>query len=71
LTYASYNSGVMPGIVGNVVTWNMPELSLFGRCDFMLVVNTPAGAQIGDQFAVTLALTSAGLEANPAEIPTI
>jgi hypothetical protein len=33
----------------------------------MLVVNTPAGAQIGDQFAVTLALMSAGLEANPAD----
>jgi len=67
LTYASDTSGLPPIVAGNSVRWNPPDLWFMDRQEFLLYVQVPGTATIGTPLPVTLTLTSAGPEANPAD----
>lgn len=63
LTYHSDSSGFTPMIIGNTITWNLPDLSFLSKRFFNLSVNVPAGG-LGQKFPVTLQIASAGPEDN-------
>jgi hypothetical protein len=67
LTYAADTSGLTPVVAGNNVRWNLPDLFFMDRREFRLYVQVPSTATIGTHLPVTLTLTSAGPEANPAD----
>jgi len=67
LTYAADTSGLTPVVAGNSVRWNPPDLWFMDRRDFRLYVQVPSTVTIGTHLPVTMALTSAGPELNPAD----
>ncbi|NCT22359.1 hypothetical protein GW781_14550, partial [bacterium] len=67
LTYVSDTSGVVPTVIGNDVTWNLPDMGFLESHDFTLYVGVPSGATIGTRYPVTLTLASDGPEANTSD----
>jgi len=67
LAYVSDTAGVTPTVSGQNVTWHLPDLGLLESRAFQLAVQLPAGAPLGASFPITLTLTSAGPEVNPAD----
>jgi hypothetical protein len=67
LTYAGDTSGIAPTITGPVVTWNLPNVPTLGFDTFKLYAQVPAGDPVGTLHTVTLNLTSAQPDVNPAD----
>jgi hypothetical protein len=67
LTYQGDSSGVTPVVSGNTVTWNFPNLAFLENRSFNLYVDLPAVSPIGTSYPITMNLSSAGPEANPAD----
>jgi len=67
LAYVSDTAGVTPTVSGQNVTWHLPDLGMLESRTFQLAVQLPAGVPIGASFPVTLTLTTAGPEVNPAD----
>jgi len=67
LAYVSDTAGVTPTVSGQNVTWHLPDLGLLESRTFWLAVQLPAGAPLGASFPITLTLTTAGPEVNPAD----
>jgi hypothetical protein len=64
LTYFGDSSGVVPSINGNIVTWNLPDVSLTAGELFYLQVTVP-GDPLGTMYPVDISIASAGPEADP------
>lgn len=67
LAYQGDSSGVSPVVDGQTVTWSLPDLAFLAKKRFTLFVGVPGVATIGNRYAVGLAITSSGLEANPSD----
>jgi len=67
LAYAADTSGLNPIVAGNSVRWSLPNLFFMDRREFILYVQVPGTATIGAHLPVTMTLTSAGPELNPAD----
>jgi hypothetical protein len=67
LTYAADTSGLTPVVAGNSVRWSLPNLLFMDSREFLLYVQVPSATTIGTHLPVTLTLTSAGPELNPAD----
>jgi uncharacterized repeat protein (TIGR01451 family) len=65
LTYVSDTSGIVPNVVGNTVTWNLPDMACLGGQDFTLNVGIPSGAALGTRYPISLNLTSNETDINP------
>jgi len=63
LTYINDTSGLTHSINGNVITWTIGDLPLYGRHRFDLVVQLP-DVPIGTQFSVDLNIVFAGDDYN-------
>ncbi len=67
LSYAADSSGITPVIVGNTVTWYLPDIP-FGEGDgFQVWVNIDGNAVVGTLFPISLAISSGSTDANPAD----
>ena len=64
LAYRSDTSGVTPTVSGNTVTWNLPDVRLYDRREFLLQLRVTSGA-LGDLLPVQLELTSTQPDLNP------
>lgn len=67
LTYASDTLGITPSVVGNTVTWQLPDLALGDSANFMLYLQVDSGVLVPTFLDVSLAISSAGSDANPAD----
>lgn len=67
LTYLRDTSGASPIIAGNLITWNLADLSFLDKGQFDLYVGVPGTATIGTRYAVALALTANETETNPSD----
>jgi len=67
LTYLWDTSGVTPLIVGDEVTWDLPDQGFLEEGSFLLYVGLPSGAGYGTLYTVGLEYWSAGPEANPGD----
>jgi len=65
LTYVSDTSGVVPTVIGNTVTWNLPDMLHLGGQDFTLYVGIPSGATIGTRYPISLSLALNESDINP------
>ena len=65
LTYNGDLSGIAPSIIGNTVTWDLPDLEYGDRDQFTVYVTVPAAAPIGTLYSLDLMLTSDGPESDP------
>lgn len=67
LSYAADNSGITPDIVGNTVTWDLPDIP-FGEGDgFQVWVYIDGSAAAGTLYPISLAISSGSPDANPAD----
>ncbi len=67
LSYASDSSGITPDIVGNTVTWDLPDIP-FGEGDgFQVWVYIDGSAVAGTLYPISLAISSGSTDANPAD----
>jgi hypothetical protein len=66
LQYVSDDTGVVPSINGNTLTWHLPNAGLLDVRTLHVVVQSPP-AQLGTRYAVTIALGSAEPDAAPAD----
>jgi len=67
LSYAADSSGIAPVIIGNTVTWNLPDIP-FGEGDgFQVWVDIDGTAVVGTLFPISLAISSSSTDANPAD----
>lgn len=64
LTYVSDTSGVLPTVISNTVTWNLPDMPHLGGQNFTLVVGIPSGAIIGTHYSISLSLTTIEVDTN-------
>ncbi|MDZ7379331.1 MAG: DUF11 domain-containing protein, partial [candidate division KSB1 bacterium] len=67
LTYDYDTSGVTPTVTGNQVRWSLPNLSVLARPEFVLYLRVAGDVPLGARLAVSLSLTTAGPETNPAD----
>jgi len=67
LTYVSDTSGVVPTVIGNTVTWNLPNMAPLIDQNFTLVVGVPADATLGTLYSLSLSLTSNEADINPSD----
>jgi uncharacterized repeat protein (TIGR01451 family) len=67
LTYVSDTSGIVPNVVGNTVTWNLPNLTSLSSQDFNLVVGISSGATLGTYYPISLSLDSNEPDINPGD----
>ena len=67
LTYLGDTSGHIPSVVGDQVTWNLPDMSFLEKHQFMLYVAVPDTATIGTLYPVTFALTENETDANSSD----
>ena len=65
LTYVSDTSGVVPGVIGNTATWNLPDMLHLGGQGFILYVGIPSGASIGTRYPISLSLALNESDINP------
>lgn len=65
LTYNYDTSGITPTVVGNTVTWNLPDLAFGDRDDFVVYISVPSDAVIGTLFDIDMAITSDGTDVDP------
>lgn len=66
LAYHSDTSGVTPTVNGNTVTWALPDVRLFDRREFRVLLRV-SGAALGDLLPVQLALTAVQQDLNPGD----
>jgi len=52
-------------VIGNTVTWNLPDMLHLGGQDFTLYVGIPSGASIGTRYPISLNLTTIEVDTNP------
>ncbi|MBE3038385.1 MAG: hypothetical protein IMZ62_06195, partial [Chloroflexi bacterium] len=67
LTYLSDTSGFSPTIVGNLITWDLPDISFLDKGQFVLYVGVPDTATIGTRYTVALALTANETDTNASD----
>lgn len=65
LTYNGDSSGITPSIIGNIITWDLPDLAFGDRDYFNVNVTIPAAAPIGTLYSLDLLFTSDGPESDP------
>jgi hypothetical protein len=65
VTYQGDTSGITPSVVGSKVEWDLPNLALLDHDDFMVYVSIPNDAPIGTQYAISVTLSSDGVDSNP------
>ena len=65
LTYSYDTSGIVPTVVGNTVTWHLPDLFFGDSNDFMVSISVPSDAVIGTMFDLDLAIASDGNDVEP------
>jgi hypothetical protein len=66
LTYIGDSSGTTPLLDGNSVTWQLPDIAFLEERQFFLYVSIPSDAEYGTRYPVTLTLSIAGEDENPA-----
>jgi hypothetical protein len=66
-SYLGDTSGLGPTIVGNVVTWQSPDLGFLDERQFTFQVGVPGTATIGPHYLVTLELGTHQAETNPSD----
>ena len=67
LSYASDSSGVVPVVVGNTVTWALPDMPFGAESGFQVWVYIDSGAAAGTLYPISLAISSSSPDANPAD----
>ena len=67
LTYLRDTSGVSPLVAGNLITWNLPDLSYLDKHQFALFVGVPGADAIGTRHPFTLTVAASGTDANPSD----
>lgn len=67
LTYLGDTSGFSPTIVGNLITWDLPDISFLDKGQFVLYVGVPDTATIGTRYTVALALTANETDTNASD----
>jgi hypothetical protein len=67
LTYLGDTSGISPTIVGDLITWNLPDISFLDKRQLVLYVGVPDTATIGTRYAVALALTANETDTNASD----
>ena len=67
LSYASDSSGIAPVIVGNTVTWALPDMPFGAESGFQVWVYIDGGAAAGTLYPISLEISSGSPDANPAD----
>lgn len=67
LNYAGDTSGITPVVVGNTITWALPNLAFTEGGAFQVYLTIESGAAIGTLYPIGLEISSAGVDANPAD----
>jgi hypothetical protein len=67
LSYAADSSGITPEIVGNTVTWDLPDIPLGEGDGFQVWVYIDGSAVAGTLYPISLAISSGSADANPAD----
>jgi len=67
LSYASDSSGLVPVVVGNTVSWALPDMPYGAESGFQVWVYIDGGAAAGTLFPVSLEISSGSADANPAD----
>ena len=67
LSYASDNSGIAPVVVGNTVTWALPDMPFGAESGFQVWVYIDGSAAAGTLYPISLAISSSSADANPAD----
>lgn len=65
LTYSHDTSGITPTVVGNTVTWDLPDLAFADTGEFTVFVSVPAEAVIGTLYDLELSISSDGTDVEP------
>ena len=65
LSYAGDNSGIVPTISANTVTWNLPNLEFADVGAFIVYVSVPAEDPIGTIYEISQSLTFDGEDIDP------
>lgn len=64
LTYLGDTSGASSTIAGNLIVWNLPDISFLDRYQFTLYAGVPSTATIGTRYPVALAVAANETETN-------
>jgi hypothetical protein len=67
ITYLGDTSGISPTIVGNQITWDLPELGFLDPGQFVVYAGVPVSASIGALYPVGLELTQNETDVNPVD----
>lgn len=67
LNYVGDTSGITPVAVGNTITWALPNLAFTEGDAFQVYLTIESGAAIGTLYPIGLEISSAGVDANPAD----
>jgi uncharacterized repeat protein (TIGR01451 family) len=67
LTYINDTSYLGPSVVGNLVTWHLPDLGFLEGGQFELHVQVSPTATMGAHYSITLSLTTNEAEASPGD----
>ena len=67
LNYAGDTSGITPVAVGNTITWALPNLAFTEGDTFQVYLTIESGTAIGTMYPISLEISSAGVDANPAD----
>ena len=71
LTYLGDTLGIPPTVMGDAVVWSLPDLHFLAGQHFALLVQLPAGVELGSRYSLVLTLASDGPEANPEDNTTL
>ena len=66
LTYLGDTSGITPSIIGDSITWDVPDMHFLDQREFTVSVQVPASAY-GTAYPVSISLSTDGPEANPGD----
>jgi hypothetical protein len=66
LSYGYDTSGITPSVVGDTITWSLPDLGYLESHDFDLYVNTAVGPA-ESSYPVSLAISSNGADTSPTD----
>jgi uncharacterized repeat protein (TIGR01451 family) len=67
LTYLGDTSGISPTILGDQITWDLPELGFLDPGQFVLYAGVPDSAAVGTLYPVGLEITQNEPDANTAD----
>ncbi|MFZ3069521.1 MAG: hypothetical protein WA110_00140 [Anaerolineaceae bacterium] len=67
LSYIYDTSGLTPSVVGNTITWHLPDLAFSDAGNFIVYVSVPSEAPISTLYDVNLSIASNESDVNPAD----